>query len=238
MTGSTGFTEGTISILIADSSQMGCELLAKAFHDQFHVVGAAVDSRGVMKIAQEQTPSLALISEDLADGPLAGFRLLRELRAVRPKMPVIMLLNSSERDRVIDAFRGGAHGIFCRSDSIDRLRKCIRSVHKGQIWANSRELQFLLEALAHAAPLRLVNAQQKNLLTKREEEVVRLVSEGLTNREISKELKLSEHTVKNYIFRVFEKLGVSSRVELTLYALSQQQMARQPGHQLFASSNS
>lgn len=85
---------------------------------------------------------------------------------------------------------------------------------------SGRELQFILEALAQSGPLRLVNARGKALLTKREEQVVRLVAEGLRNSEISRELGVSEHTVKNYLFRIFDKLGVSSRTELILYAVS------------------
>lgn len=99
-------------------------------------------------------------------------------------------------------------------------------MHKGQIWANSHELQFILDALAEAAPLRLVDAKGVKLLTKREQEVVNLVAEGFKNSEISHNLSLSGHTVKNYLFRVFEKLGISSRSELILYALSQRERNR------------
>jgi DNA-binding CsgD family transcriptional regulator len=77
-----------------------------------------------------------------------------------------------------------------------------------------------VEAFSQLAPMRVVNADGMRLLTKREEEVVRLVAEGLQNREIAKELKLSEHTIRNYLFHIFDKLGVSSRVELVLYAAS------------------
>jgi DNA-binding CsgD family transcriptional regulator len=82
-------------------------------------------------------------------------------------------------------------------------------------------LEYVFEELAAARPLYLVDANGRNLLSKREQQVVALVAEGFTNRQISQELKLSEHTVKNYLFRVFEKLGISTRVELVLYALSQ-----------------
>ena len=82
-------------------------------------------------------------------------------------------------------------------------------------------MEFLLEALSQGATPRLTDSKGKALLTKREEEVVELVSEGLTNKEISHRLKLSEHTIKNYLFRLFEKLGVSSRIELILYAFRQ-----------------
>ena len=81
-------------------------------------------------------------------------------------------------------------------------------------------MEFVLDALTQARPLRVVNPEGLNLLSKREEEVMRLVAEGLGNREISELLALSEHTVKNYLFRIFDKLGISNRVELVLYAVS------------------
>jgi DNA-binding CsgD family transcriptional regulator len=86
-------------------------------------------------------------------------------------------------------------------------------------------MQFVLEALGQVAPLHIVNAKGKSLLSKREEEVVACVAEGLTNREIARQLTLSEHTVKNYLFRIFDKLGISGRVELVLYALSHRELA-------------
>jgi DNA-binding NarL/FixJ family response regulator len=136
---------------------------------------------------------------------------------------VILLLDSPDREQIVEAFRNGASGVFFRSDSLERLWKSIRSVHLGQVWASSRELQYLLEELVQTMPFHVVDVQGGVLLTEREDQVVRLVAEGYTNREISKELGLSEHTVKNYIFRVFDKLGVSTRVELALYAMNQRQ---------------
>ena len=96
----------------------------------------------------------------------------------------------------------------------------MEQVHAGQIWGNCAELSEVIEAFSKLAPMRVVNADGIRLLTKREEEVVRLVAEGLQNRDIARELKLSEHTIKNYLFHIFDKLGVSSRVELALYAVS------------------
>ncbi len=230
-----------IAVLVADSNRMGCQLLAAALKHRpyhFNVITYAVNSAEILNAVMKHAPHVALISVNLQDGPLIGFKVLRELRAAHLKTRVIMLLDSPDRDLVVDAFRAGAHGIFYRADSIGRLCKCVYSVHKGQIWASSNELQFLLEALAEAAPLRVVNAQGINLLTKREGQVTHLVAEGLTNREISRELNLSEHTVKNYLFRIFDKLGVSTRVELTLCAFSQQQAASEPLQHLLASSAS
>ncbi len=91
---------------------------------------------------------------------------------------------------------------------------------EGQIWLGNAELEHVLAALSQARPLRVVNPEGSSLLSPREEEVVHLVAEGLGNREIAEQMELSEHTVKNYVFHIFDKLGVSNRVELVLYALS------------------
>ena len=103
----------------------------------------------------------------------------------------------------------------------NELCKCIHSVHKGQIWGSSHEMEYILEELAASRRLRLVDARGKQILSKREEEVAALVTDGLTNREVADRLRLSECTVKNYIFKIFEKLGISTRVELVLYMLGQ-----------------
>jgi len=131
-----------------------------------------------------------------------------------------MLLNSSERDLVIDAFCSGARGVFTRSHSIDALPKCIRVVHAGQVWVNNDQIELLLGLMRRLRPLQVVRPGGTALLTHREEEVVRLVAEGMRNEDISEKLEITEHTVRNYLCRIFEKLGLSSRVELVLYALS------------------
>jgi DNA-binding NarL/FixJ family response regulator len=88
-----------------------------------------------------------------------------------------------------------------------------------------RELEWLIETLAEAPATRLVDTQGTTLLSKREQDVVRCLAVGLTNQEIASELKLSHNTIKNYLFRIFNKLGVSSRVEVVLYAASQRAAA-------------
>ena len=144
--------------------------------------------------------------------------LVREIRSEAPVTRVIVLLDASERASVVEAFRAGAQGVFCRTEPFRLLSRCIQCVHQGQIWASSSELQYVLEALARPP---LPKVKGGSLLSVRETDVVRCLVEGLTNREIAQRLKLTEHTVKNYLFRIFEKLGVSSRVEVVLYALGQ-----------------
>jgi DNA-binding NarL/FixJ family response regulator len=146
---------------------------------------------------------------------------VRRLHLAHPKIAKVLVLTESNRDSVVNAFRSGVKGLFCFADYPFRLLcKCIQSVHQGQVWANSQQLQYLVETVTHVPSLRVVNAHGVGLLTPREEQVVALVADGFSNREVARELGLSEHTVKKYVFHIFDKLGMSSRVELALYAVS------------------
>jgi DNA-binding NarL/FixJ family response regulator len=202
---------------------MTAELLVAALNRQsrFRVVAIATSVSEVLEVVHSGHLDVALISATLADGPLSGFVALRKMRTSCPRTRAVMLLDSPNCNLVVDAFRAGAKGVFCPSESnFKMLCRCVDRVHCGQIWARSNELTQVMEAFTQLAPLRVVNADGLQLLTKREEDVVRLLAEGLQNREIARELNLSEHTIKNYLFRIFDKVGVSSRVELVLYAVS------------------
>jgi DNA-binding NarL/FixJ family response regulator len=213
-----------VNILIAEANQMNCQLVASALRPSRYrvaVVASATESMRALALLKEIQPDVAVISAQLKEGPLEGYRVLRELRPLRARTRAIMLLDSRSRESVIDAFRFGAHGVIFRDEPLETLGKCIHAVHQGQVWANSEQLGYVLDALTHALPLHVQDARGVNLLSRREEDVVRLVAEGMTNREISQRLRLSDHTVRNYLFRIFDKLGVSSRVELVLYCLQQ-----------------
>jgi two-component system nitrate/nitrite response regulator NarL len=211
-----------IDLLIADGSSMDCQLLKSALtrsRSSFRVIACAVSRAETIRSMNSHPPDIALISESLQDGPLTGFGVLSELHNSFPKTNVIVLLKSAGDDLIVDAFRTGARGVFCRAEPLLALCKCINAVHQGQIWANSKQLRSVLDAFASATPLRLVNSQGRVLLTKREIDVVKLVVDGNTNRDVAQKLGLTEHTVSNYLFRIYEKLGISSRVELVLYSL-------------------
>lgn len=207
---------------------MGCQLLKNALsrsNPRFRVVECATNREEIIQGLSARDVDVALVSEDLGDGSLVGFQILSELRASFPKTRLILLLKSGSEELVVDAFRGGAKGVFSKSEPIQALRKSIQAVHKGQVWANSRQLHMILEALVSASPLRTKSLPKSAFLAKREEEVAGLVAEGLSNREIAEKLKLSEHTVSNYLFRIYEKLGISGRVELVLYILKLREQA-------------
>jgi DNA-binding NarL/FixJ family response regulator len=211
-----------IRVLAADSTRMNSQLLTSALErdKRFEVLEPVSDTKAVIAAVMEDKPAVVIISAHLDDDARKGFEVARELRALRPETRVVMLLDTSDRGLVVEAFRVGARGVFCRSESMKALAKCIQRVSEGQVWANSKELRFLLEALGEALPMRIVDARGAGLLSRREQEVVRCVAEGLSNREIAQRLGLTEHTVKNYLFRIFDKLGVSKRVEVVLYAYS------------------
>ena len=212
-----------LCLLVADSNRMSSQLLADALkrdHRIEVVCAAASFSEALAAVANEKV-DVALVSAEVDRESHKGFLLSGELRKIRPSLQIVMLLESSRRDLILEAFRAGASGVFCRTHSVGLLAKCIQGVHGGQIWANSRELDYVITALAESAPIRTFNPKAAALLSRREQEVVHNVGAGLTNHEIAERLGLSDHTVKNYLFRIFEKLGISSRVELVLHALTQ-----------------
>jgi two-component system nitrate/nitrite response regulator NarL len=211
-----------IRVLAADSNRMNNQLLADVLtrDRRFRVLEGDPSAAAVVRKAKDEMLDVVLLSAALGDNTTAGFQVARQVRAERPGIGIVMLLDTCERDTVIEAFRAGTRGVFCRTESWRLLAKCIACVHEGQIWANSRELRYLIEAFSEAMPMRLLNAAGSTLLSKREQDVVGCVAEGLSNREIAGRLNLTEHTVKNYLFRIFDKLGVSSRVEVVLYAFS------------------
>jgi two-component system nitrate/nitrite response regulator NarL len=157
---------------------------------------------------------------------MAGLEVLPELHASQERTPLLMLFDTWQDNLIVNAFRTGARGVFCRLEKkLEMLWKCISAVHQGQVWANSAELQLLLSTLRSPAPIRAASFPAKNLLGMRETQVANLVAEGLPNKGVAKRLGISEHTVSNYLFRIYNKLGVSSRVELVLYILKQREQS-------------
>jgi DNA-binding NarL/FixJ family response regulator len=223
----SGKRDQRISVLISDANYMTAELLARALSRvrTLNIVKSAVNLQEAVEAIVNLNPDVAVVSTHLADGPYRGFEILRQVRTLSAETQCVVLMDDSDHDLVVDAFRAGARGVFKRSGSMRLLGRCISAVHSGQVWASSTDLQQVLGALERTIPFRCVNSRGDVLLTKREQEIVPLVAQGLTNKEISSRLSLSEHTIKNHLFRIYEKLGISSRVELILYAVSEREVA-------------
>jgi DNA-binding NarL/FixJ family response regulator len=218
-----------IRILVAGNIRIHAELLAEAVQRDraIKVVGCASSSREVIDIAARSSIDVAVISSHLDDQPDRGFEVLRELRSTHPGLRAIILLDSGKHQSVVNAFRAGAKGIFSKNSPLTGLCKCIRCVHEGQIWASREELGLALDTLSSAPAIQAVDAQGASLLTKREQEVVECVAEGLATDEIAQRLHLSKHTVKNYLTHIFDKLGVSNRVELLFFVFARSPLKRE-----------
>ncbi len=214
--------DAKISVVVSDASFMTSELLGRALSrvKTLSILQCAVSFGETLKAIVERAPDVAIVSTHLADGPYRGLEVVRQVRQLSARTRCVVLMDDSDHGVVTDAFRAGARGVFTRSASMALLARCIAAVHSGQIWASSADLQQVLGALEKAMPLRCVNSKGEALLTRREQEIVPLVAQGLTNKDISLRLNVSEHTIKNHLFRIYEKLGISSRVELILYAVS------------------
>ena len=215
-----------IQVAVFEPTEMGCEVLSsviEASGDDIRVVTTGVSSEFEDDLLKKA--DVAIISLALKDDAFGGLKLIRRLSRERPGLNCVLLLDKDNREVVIEAFRSGAVGVCDRDKSASHLCKCIRCVSGGQVWASSRQLRHILEALAQGLPPLVTNSKGKILLSRREHEIVSKVAQGMKNREIAELLKVSEHTVKNHLFRIFDRLGISSRAELILYLHNQRHFA-------------
>ena len=215
-------TSSPIRVLVSDDTRVHTELLADALRrdDGLHVTTSTSGSAGLVARPDFHNVDVLLLSSTIDEQPGRGFEVLKGLHSSHSYVSAVMLLDTSKHEMVLEAFGAGARGVFSRNESVGTLNKCVRRVYEGQIWANSEQMGALVQAIAASRSIRAVDARGMNLLSKRESEIIHGVAQGLTNREIAKQFGLSPHTVKNCLFRIFDKLGVSNRVELLLMTMS------------------
>lgn len=213
-----------VRVLVADSNQIQAQLLTSALrrHPSFQVISCKADQSECLKALQTHPADIILFGDLMQAESSNRFAVLRALHAAYPQAQLVLLLDSDgDRDFVVNAFRSGVKGLFCRtSQPFKALCRCILSVYAGQVWASSEQLRYLIDAVTRAPAMRVVNARGDTLLTPREEQVVSLIAEGLSNREAALRMQITENTVKKSLLRIFDKLGISNRVELVLYALT------------------
>jgi len=224
-------SSSSIHVLLADSKPMESQLLAGALrHHGFQVSSCEAELEHVLEFADLGGIDVAVLGGSAPQAGLLDMTVLRTLHVVHPQIPKVVLMDADDRELAVQSFRLGARGLFCLADSsFQRLCECIQQVHRGEIWATTQQLNYLLESVCQVPSLRVLSANGEKLLTSREEQVVALVSDGLSNRSVATELGLSEHTVKKYLVRIFEKLGISNRVELVLYAVQHGSMQQSAG---------
>jgi DNA-binding NarL/FixJ family response regulator len=204
-------------VLVLDRDLMSSDILASAFERDRSFEAQAVQPRDLLRVLSIKPVDLVVIASGFDSNAGNGFDLARSIIRDYPKISIIVLLNSSHPEFVIRAFQSGARGVFSREQPMAEFLDCVATVAKGSIWAGRQQTDVLLEAIRGIPALNLAGVDDSPMLTERELNVVQCAAQGKTNKAIACELGLSEHTVKNYLFRAFEKLRVSSRVELFFY---------------------
>ena len=215
-----------IRIVVADDHPIFRDGLCKllALEEDFEVVAQAQDGRQVLEVLQQLSPDILLL--DLKMPGLDGLATLQRLQAVKNKTRVIVLTASDDKNEFVQAMRLGTSGIVLKQTATEMLIKSIRRVHAGEIWLDSHTTaavirQFVAadEAPPQMAPAMPGRERERSPLSQREREIVALVAQGFKNKEMAEKMFISEQTVKNHLHNIFDKLGVSDRLELALYAI-------------------
>jgi DNA-binding NarL/FixJ family response regulator len=226
-------SKSKIRIVVADDHPIFrdglCRLLA--LEEDFEVVAQAQDGRQVLDVLQQHEPDILLL--DLKMPGLDGLATLQRLQIAKNKTRVIVLTASDDKNEFVQAMKLGTSGIVLKQTATELLIKSIRKVHAGEIWLDSHttaavirqfvandEAQPMPAAAMHALPaVAATRERERSPLSQREREIVALVAQGFKNKEMAEKMFISEQTVKNHLHNIFDKLGVSDRLELALYAI-------------------
>src|SRR5579863_4225290 len=215
-----------IRIVVADDHPIFRDGLCKllALEEDFEVVGQAQDGRQVLDVLQQHEPDILLL--DLKMPGLDGLATLQRLQTSKHKTRVIVLTASEDKNEFVQAMKLGTSGIVLKQSATDLLIKSIRKVNAGEIWLDSHTTAAVMRQFATGgdeptpgAPTSSSRERERSLLSQREREIVALVAQGFKNKEMAEKMFISEQTVKNHLHNIFDKLGVSDRLELALYAI-------------------
>jgi two-component system, NarL family, nitrate/nitrite response regulator NarL len=206
-----------IRILVADDHAIFRDGLRKLLEgaDDVQIVGEASNGVECTKMLTKLKPDILLL--DLRMPEKDGLGVLEEVNFDTLPTRVIVLTAAEDDRDVVRAMRLGARGVVLKQSASDLLLKSIRKVHEGEIWLDNRMTAEVIDAFKKSSEAG--QRREKPLLSDREKEIVQLVAQGFRNREIGEKLFISEQTVKNHLHNIFDKLGVSDRLELALYAI-------------------
>src|ERR1035437_8700431 len=219
-------TKSKIRIVVADDHPIFRDGLCKllALEEDFEVVAQAQDGRQVLDVLQQYEPDILLL--DLKMPGLDGLSTLQRLQVVKNKTRVIVLTASDDKNEFVQAMKLGTSGIVLKQTATELLIKSIRKVHAGEIWLDSHTTAAVIRQFVAAddpppqlAPSIPGRERERSPLSERQREIVAMVAQGLKNKEMAEKMFISEQTVKNHLHNIFDKLGVSDRLELALYAI-------------------
>lgn len=206
--------EASSGIAVVGRDFLSTGLLVDGITHGLKFDAVAVQSADLIPILETGKFGLVIISASLSSRSENGFDLARKVSCVCPDTHILILLDHPSQEAVIKAFQSGARGVFTQQGSMSDFLHCVEHVQKGFIWAGNEESTILLGVLKCIPAQGMLTESEAVALTGRELQVALCAARGQTNKAIAKQLRLSEHTVKNYLFHAFEKLGVSSRIEL------------------------
>jgi two-component system nitrate/nitrite response regulator NarL len=210
-----------VRVLIADDHAMFRDGLRKLLEGEpgFAVVGEAADGEKLVELARETKADIILL--DLSMPRQDGMEVLRELAALEIPVRTLLLTASIDKAQVVQALKLGAYGVILKESTSQRLFESIRCVMGGQYWVGRESVSDLVRALRSVSPSSAGGPRPKDFgLTRRELEIVTLVVAGYSNPDIGQRCSISEQTVKHHISNIFDKLGVSNRLELALFAVN------------------
>jgi two-component system nitrate/nitrite response regulator NarL len=211
----------TVRIVIADDHPIFRDGLRRLLESEpgFQVVGEASDGAEAIERAKELDPDILLL--DVAMPRVTGIAALEQLAQLPKPVRTILLTASIEKPQIVTALQLGARGIVLKDTATSLLLKSIWCVMDGQYWVGHQAVADLIESLRKlmAAPDEGPPRQREFGLTKRELEIVGTIVAGYSNKEIAKSFAISEETVKHHLTNVFNKVGVSNRLELALFAV-------------------
>jgi DNA-binding NarL/FixJ family response regulator len=216
--------KATVRIVIADDHPIVRDGLKKLLllEDDFEIVGEAGDGREVLSKVQEVDPDVLLL--DLRMPNLDGLAALQALQQTNKRTRVIVLTASEDKNEFVQAMKLGCSGIVLKQTAPDLIVKSIRKVNSGEIWLDSHTTaavmrQFSTNLDGSTSQGGNGKGRERSPLSTREREIVALVAQGYKNKEMAEKMFISEQTVKNHLHNIFDKLGVSDRLELALYAI-------------------
>jgi len=208
---------GTIRIILADSQAIYRVGIRKVFalEDDLRVVAQA-DSLDSLRAAIERYPTDVVLLEG---GLLAGTsNVIPEILRLAPEVKLIVQAVASDENHTVELYRRGVRGIVNRSISPDLLVRCVRRIAAGETWIDNQSINWVIEAY-RAQAAALVSPRSQPRLSPKELAIITCITQGKRNKEIAFQLGTTEQVIKNYLRKIYDKLGVSDRLELALYCL-------------------